>query len=250
MAMSHIVSFRIEGLAGRDKPLEMDLNRDTNIFFGQNGSGKTSLLKILHSAMANETEILSGVPFKSAEVSIFSLNYNKVFTRSIEKKAIRKNSSSRISKSKKQPSFIENEMVIIREQLLQKNMSWSCSDKEGADTRWAHQFLPTSRIHVSDEMSFLSQDNPRGSRPWLTEENLDSLFAKSVEILWSKYSAEMLGVVRAAQEQGLASILRAVLSPQSVRNSCGKNILTANAAYDLVKSFLDRQSTASILAGR
>ena len=40
--MSHIVSFRIEGLAGRDKTLEMELNRDTNIFFGQNTLRKMS----------------------------------------------------------------------------------------------------------------------------------------------------------------------------------------------------------------
>jgi predicted ATP-binding protein involved in virulence len=83
--MSHIISFKIEGLAGRPDPLELKLNRDTNIFFGPNGSGKTSLLKILHAAMANETDILVRVPFVSAEVHIYSLTWKKVFVRSLKK---------------------------------------------------------------------------------------------------------------------------------------------------------------------
>ncbi len=83
--MSHIVSFRIEGLAGRKEPLEFELNRDINIFFGLNGSGKTSLLKILHAAMSYEVKGLLSVPFTSAKVSIYSLAKKKVFTRSIKK---------------------------------------------------------------------------------------------------------------------------------------------------------------------
>ena len=75
--MSHIVSFRIEGLAGRKEPLELELNRDTNIFFGLNGSGKTSLLKILNAAMSNETANLRNVPFTAAKVSIYSMDWNK-----------------------------------------------------------------------------------------------------------------------------------------------------------------------------
>jgi len=35
--------------------------------------------------MSNETEILSGVPFTAAEVSIYSLKWDKVFTRSLKK---------------------------------------------------------------------------------------------------------------------------------------------------------------------
>ena len=83
--MAHIVSFKIEGLAGRKEPLKLEMNRDTNIIFGLNGSGKTSLLKILHGAMASETDILARVPFTSAEVKIYSVDHDKVFTRSIKK---------------------------------------------------------------------------------------------------------------------------------------------------------------------
>jgi ABC-type cobalamin/Fe3+-siderophores transport system ATPase subunit len=56
--MSHIVSFSVAGLVGRDDVYSKELNRDVNIFFGLNGSGKTSLLRILHSAMSNNGDIL------------------------------------------------------------------------------------------------------------------------------------------------------------------------------------------------
>jgi len=87
--MSHIVGFSISGLAGREDIYEQKLNRDENVFFGVNGSGKTSLLKILHSAMANNAGILGTVPFTSATVEIYSLNYKKIFTRTIHKREVR-----------------------------------------------------------------------------------------------------------------------------------------------------------------
>ena len=65
--MSHIVEFSISGLAGRKDVYSQVLDRHLNVFFGLNGSGKTSLLKILHSAMSGESRILRNVPFSSAE---------------------------------------------------------------------------------------------------------------------------------------------------------------------------------------
>ena len=57
--MSHVIEFYVEGLAGKEKGFGHKLNRDINIFFGLNGSGKTSLLKILHSALSTDTALLA-----------------------------------------------------------------------------------------------------------------------------------------------------------------------------------------------
>lgn len=249
--MSHIVSFKVEGLAGRTEPLEITLNRDTNVFFGLNGSGKTSLLKILHAAMSNETEILESVPFEKAEVKIYSINYDKVFTRSIEKSGgSRKVSKSRVGILRK--VRIQNEIVMIEEPSSKGFMKWVCtptSPKDAVNSHYTHQYLPTSRLHISNEPFFAFSERYRNSRPWLTEEELDSVFARSVELLWSRYSAQVLGAVRTAQEQGLASILRAVLSPQnSSRKRTSK--LTSATAYERVFTFLKRQNSASILGKR
>ncbi len=83
--MAHIVEFSVEGLVGRKDSYSQQLNRDVNVFFGPNGNGKTSLLKILHSAMAADGSILTNVPFKAAEVKIFSEDMQKVFTRTFKK---------------------------------------------------------------------------------------------------------------------------------------------------------------------
>ena len=54
--MARIVGFRVTGLAGRVTPYEQRLG-DVNIFYGINGCGKTTLLKILHSALSAEVDI-------------------------------------------------------------------------------------------------------------------------------------------------------------------------------------------------
>jgi len=247
--MSHIISFRVTDLAGRKEPFGAELNRDTNIFFGLNGSGKTSLLKILHAAMANETEILESVPFTAAEVKIYSLNWKKVFTRSIEK-----HGSSEKSRSRKQGVIhssvhIKNEIVLVEEPTYENSMRWRCtptSPKGAVTARWAHKYLPTSRLHISDGPFLISNERNAIHGSSLTEEELDAVFARSVEHLWSRYSAEVLSVVRKAQEQGLASILRAVLSPQSASNR-RKSKLNRTMAYKRVHTFLKRQGSSSIL---
>ena len=250
--MSHIVSFKVNGLAGRKEPLELELNRDTNIFFGLNGSGKTSLLKILHAAMANETDLLVTVPFESAEVKIYSINYKKVFTRTIEKKSSVRRSVSNFRSLAHREVRLEGELMIVDEP-RSDNWRWDCSPKtpSGAiSSRWRHQYLPTSRLHLSDEPIASTLGFERIGPSWLTEDKLDVLFARSVERLWGSYSAHVLGDVRKAQEQGLANILRAVLSPESTSGRRGRSKLTPTAAFERVQSFLNRQGSTSILGKR
>ncbi len=248
--MSHILSFRIEGLAGRQEPLELELNRDTNIFFGLNGSGKTSLLKILHSAMSNDTTNLRSVPFTAAKVSIYSLTHEKVFTRSINKSKPSSPTRHAARRVVHREVSLRNEMVLLEESPGDDELVWSCTPstpKKASLTRWRHEYLPTTRLHVSDESYMPSLEYMRSGRPWLTEEQLDRFFARTVEQLWSRYSAQVLGVVRTAQEQGLASILRAVLSTESARHKRRKSKLTATTAYERVRNFLKRQGSVAIL---
>ena len=247
--MSHIVSFRIEGLVGREEPLEFKLNRDTNIFFGKNGSGKTSLLKILHAAMSNDTEVLLNVPFTSAEVSIYSETWKKVFNKSI-KKPKTPLSTRRGSKRVIHREVIDGGDVVLREEKSDETLEWRCTPKtpkEASTTRWRHEYLPTTRLHIVDERILPLVKRSRSEHSWFTENQLDTFFASSVELLWSSYSSQVLGKVRKAQEQGLASILSAVLSTDSLRQRQHKHKLTATEAYARVQNFLRRQGSVSIL---
>lgn len=252
--MSHIVSFRIEGLAGKKEPLELELQRDTNIFFGLNGSGKTSLLKILHAAMENDTSTLLRVPFSAAEVSIYSLTWDKVFTRSIKKPKIITAVGHATRGIEHRKASIRNEVVVLNARRSAGELTWSCSPstpKEASSTIWANTYLPTTRLHISDKPYPLALERKPSELPWLTEEQLDSVFTLSVEHLWSRYSAQVLGAVRMAQEQGLASILRAVLSAESAKQKHRRltSKLTPTTAYSRVQNFLKRQGGTATLLG-
>src|SRR6266849_6763911 len=86
--MARIISFRVDGLAGRDDTISKALQEDVNVFYGINGSGKTTLLKILHSALSTDTSILEGLPFKWAEVQVYLNRHESVFTRRIEQPSL------------------------------------------------------------------------------------------------------------------------------------------------------------------
>lgn len=192
------------------------------------------------------------VPFAAAEVKIYSLNWNKVFTRSIEKPGRTQKGRAKGRSVIHREVLHQNEIVLMEEPTHEDSMQWNCTPtapKDAATTRWAHQYLPTSRLHVSDGPFLPYTERTTSSRPWLTEEQLDAVFARSVEHLWSRYSAGVLGAVRTAQEQGLASILRAVLSPRSA-SSRRKSKLTSATAYERVHTFLERQGSVSILGKR
>ena len=202
--MAHIVEFSVSGLAGHEGTLSQRLNRDINIFFGLNGSGKTSLLKILHSAMSNETDILKNVPFKNAEVRIYSARYQKEFTYSIEQEY----ATTQVSETNIEA--IQSGLWTIRgiRSELPPSRNWHIKPKLPSDFKgvWSHQYLPTSRLYlgIRSYPAFSSNLQP------LTEEELDRYFGFYLQQLWSQYSSDILSEVRKAQENGLASIFDAI----------------------------------------
>jgi len=196
--------------------------------------------------MADETEFLRSVPFTRAEVRIYSVNWDKTFTRTLEKPPRPR------KRSKDLPASDAHNAEIVRVLSTQESdeMAWKCSPgspREAEHTRWQHKYLPTSRLHISDDPLAFATDLSRGFQTQLTEEQLDTVFARSVEQLWNRYSSQVLGDVRLAQEQGLASILRAVLSPPSEHDVRSAQRLDAETAYRRVRSFLKRQGSAAIL---
>jgi predicted ATPase len=245
--MSHIVEFTVKGLAGKSEPIHKKLDRHLNIFYGLNGSGKTSLLKILHSSMTGNAEILRNVPFTEATVKIYSILYNKIFTRSISKKMLIEDSSLDLFPEHLEKSEITD--IIIKRHQRNEQIRWTqapqmSEDKESEITSWQHRYLPTSRLHLTEDMRLShSEFLPDKS---LTEEQLDIFFAESLKKLWKNYSSDILIAVRKAQEEGLASILRAVLSTAKKRSKTQNNI-DLEKAYLSVKNFLKQQGSPRII---
>ena len=99
--MAHIVKLTISGLVGRTDVYQTRLDRNINVFFGPNGSGKTSLLKILHCAMEGDVGMLKTVPFDWAKVFIHSIDYDTDFTVTIRRRHVENRPSGTMIKPKK-----------------------------------------------------------------------------------------------------------------------------------------------------
>ncbi len=246
--MSHIIDFSIEGLAGRKDTFTCKLNRGCNVFFGLNGSGKTSLLKILHSAMRRDKKILSNVPFKSATVRIYSIEFDKTFTRSI-KKIITENEDLRSQ------AVLDGGEIIREQQDIGSTASdlgdWTHKPKmpeKATRTSWAHRYLPTSRLHIEGRWGFSQYELKVTGQKLSPEDEVDAIFADSLQRLWKDYISEIGLAVREAQEQGLANILKTVLASPTTngKNKGGK--INLEIAFNRVQKFLERRDSQSLLS--
>jgi predicted ATPase len=243
--VAHVTEFVVEDLAGRIEPLSAKLNRHVNVFFGLNGSGKTSLLKILHSAMSGKAEILETVPFTRAEVKIFSIDRNRIFTRNCEKKLLP--AQKTIDEPPALAPTINAAGAEPGAQKEQPELKWEQHPQgdKTTPTSWAHRYLPTTRLYLADDLRSRSNFVQGLAASGLSEEMLEDSFAKLVVQIWSSYSAAILGQIQRAQAEGLADILKAII--RGTRDQKQSEQLDPASAYDRVSRFLERQGSKSIL---
>ena len=231
--MSHIIEFSVEGLAGRTDTYSERLNRHVNVFFGENGSGKTSLLKILHCALSGNAESLESVPFKSARVKFYSVHEKRAFVRTIRKTA---KDPVELTRSYSALTITQyRQLRLFREE--GNTSGWKIRPKpKSRSSSWMHRYLPISRLYSGTTGPATSV----GGNRQLSEEVLDLRFAQAMEALWTSYSADISKKVREVQQKGLANVLYAVLS----KAKSGRHLRAADAgsAYSRVSAFLSRQS--------
>ncbi|MGW7225809.1 AAA family ATPase [Streptomyces cyaneofuscatus] len=242
-----VKSFSITGLGGREGTYRQSLNSDLNIFFGLNGSGKTTLLKILHAAINEEIFSLLGAPFASAEVELYFPKDGLTLTRSLEMP----DENAIESMLRHLPPSVRSrpeKLVNYGHRYIPDEMTWqtvprSSGDRPVLDAKnrrrylgpLPHRYLPISRL---SEFSVSGPDSPNQS--------LDEYFAKSIQQLWSTYSAEVLGDVGSAQENGLARILEGVIAPErSIRKLSSD--FDPDKSFERVKSFLRRRRSAYLI---
>jgi energy-coupling factor transporter ATP-binding protein EcfA2 len=246
--VAHITEIRIEGLAGSDRVFTASLNRDVNVIFGLNGSGKTSLLRILDSAMNDDPTSLYRVPFRRASVTIYTKNFNRLFTRSIER-------PEPVVPIKPPEQTPEQTAETENAALLFRNMQWKTEPTQRTlRGRFRHIFLPTSRLYLgAAPSSYRAPSLDPQTGEWVIpppqEDDLEQQFEGQLRAIWSAYSATILTKVKEAQEAGLADILRNILSAQARRRkkrSPGRTI-SLSTAYQRVSNFLARQGSAAIL---
>lgn len=240
--MAHITKIKIDGLMGRSSPVEFEFNRHTNIFFGENGCGKTTLLKILDAALSLDALAASALPFKRAEISIYSINERTTIkhvweqTGTPEDKRLKELVALRARDQHIFESFGSDSPAALFEafQKVSSKKSWKTIPKPKSEVgKWAHTFLPTNRLYSGELIQ-------RTSRLQLSDSELDRLFSESVSNSWLQFYSTTLSSVRSIQESGLTRILEEMLASERDKRSDQTQIEPA-AAYHKVQSFLARQ---------
>ncbi|MGK9221021.1 MULTISPECIES: AAA family ATPase [unclassified Microbacterium] len=235
--MAWIERFKVTGLAGREVPVEHELDRHVNIFWGLNGAGKTTLLKILHAGMNNDASALDDLPFTSAEIA---------FRVGAKDRLIVRRFSKRVSTD---ASEDESDLFILDDS--DAEAPWAGGDNEHpsgwstewhsddfdidvAERRFSHSYLPITR--VAD----------RRRRPTYAGErrlSSDEIFVEQVRDRWRDYAAESLTRIRSIQQQGLATVLATLFGgvPTPMDARARSERIDPGEAYAMVRAFLSEQ---------
>ncbi len=233
--MAHITEFKLFGLLGRSKPIHLKLNRDVNVFFGENGSGKTTLLKVLDAAMSFDNKAMQNLPVDRAEVSVYSVSENRVFTH-VWDREFETNDSNALQ--------LELEMYSdsLRRRISDRPIGeWKSDVNKLEVTRWQHIFLPTTRLYFDE--SIRAKISGRNK----IEREIDEQFAAGINQSWLVYYSQVISQIRSIQEEGLTSVLAYALAEKNV-DTVGPT-LDPNIVYDRAAKFLDRQTDSKSILG-
>jgi putative AbiEii toxin of type IV toxin-antitoxin system/AAA domain-containing protein len=236
--MAHIVSFAIDGLAGSKTILKRQLDRHLNVFFGLNGTGKTSLLRILHSALDNDATGLENVPFQAAEVVIYSDLNQATYTYSLTK---RRPAGGRRLGGIQIPLVKEFEEYIVGwEGEIPVVLRWDVQPMIPADVkRWRHRFLPTTRLSFGAEVDPPTRRAAAAGDEAAAIGFIDAAYARGLEREWLRYFGQLQARIREAQQHGLADILMEVLQLGPKHEP--HHEVDLSDAYPRILAFLRRQ---------
>ena len=270
--MSHFLDAEIIGLAGKSEPTRISFDRHVNIIYGLNGSGKTSLLRILHAAMNMDGSQLNDVPFDEATVRVHSISFDMDFTLHFKKSPAPERARTAIPSQVGQlgqsgflphayqitypqdydtlatPGLVHfgfDNAVDIYSTKPWRSAKWTMTPDrpDKAPVGFQNFYLPTSRLHVGVGNGVTQTQTGQA----LTEELLDRYFAEVISKLWGDYTSAVVREVRDAQEKGLANILRGVLAGPVPARAGKASETDLEKGYESAKKFLERQGTPSAL---
>lgn len=247
--MGRVTFFEIHGLAGRRKVVKHDLGPDVNVFWGANGSGKTSMLKILHSALLDDPTILLRVPFTRARVGLVGdANTEQEYVRSFTKTDLYEGVQQLAIEMDDDEAerYIRN--LRTHRSPGDELPKWITEPEpkpgSGLGGSLRHGYLPISRVSEARRRRSL---RPRPVTELIDEASFDRLFAEQIRDLWTDYNQRALIQIRNAQERGLARILGSVLETRERSGTQGPAVENAEEAYEIVRKFFADQRLGTML---
>jgi energy-coupling factor transporter ATP-binding protein EcfA2 len=241
--MTIIREFRINGLAGHAGEVHQVLHPQLNIFWGLNGSGKTTLLRILNAAISNKSQTIKDLPFDRASVTFYSEGHDAEFTRTLERKSIKRDINGWGDTLHSYFDSESDEEIHYRSVASSSEQGWVTKvthglPTEGLDASYKHSYLPISRM-----LDYRPSERVRAGS------GADDRFANRVNQVWSLYSRKSLAEVRDVQQFGLAEILailfggRSQLTLEGLPTAGeGEQETEARNAFAIVSQFLAAQN--------
>jgi predicted ATPase len=232
--LTRIERFSIDGLAGRRRPVEFQLRGDLNVFWGLNGSGKTSLLRILHAALDNDAPSMARIPFRRAKVAFHSSRHDKVISRTLDKERL------------DSVSLVEDDEGRLIEYVQSGGeIGWQTLPRIEGMGRMAHRYLPITRLA---SRSTGVRRSPT-SRSYEDERSFDEAFAEAISSLWIRISNSSLLAQAQVQRKGLADVLRLSVTG-GASGSAASSSIGPEDAYLIVSRFLREQGSTERLGRR
>ncbi|MET3367512.1 UNVERIFIED_CONTAM: ABC-type cobalamin/Fe3+-siderophores transport system ATPase subunit [Jeotgalibacillus campisalis] len=229
--MSEVTEFEISGLAGRQGIQKARLRDDLNVFWGLNGSGKTSMLRILDSALSNDSGRLRGVAFHRARVKIYDEGSGAIFERSIDNESRVKENYVRTFSlddgTQDSVRLVESAQSRWVTELIQGDAGQS------VDLQFEHSFLPIGRLSDVQQRQWARSSFSRGSE----YEEFD--YEEDIENAWRRYNSESLSRIKEIQQKGLADILSVLFQDAATHSHfVSPSLDDVSDAYSLVLDFL------------
>ncbi|WP_252975908.1 AAA family ATPase [Janibacter melonis] len=225
--MTRIEYLRVDGLAGRSEPIEIYFHPRTNVIFGLNGTGKSSLLRILAAGLNSDVSTLEKLPFEAAEIRFWSHAFKDQITR-------------RISRNDDREQLIRKETLFgsagepVEIEILEGSGvgSWRTIPERFTDRRFKSEFLSTFRLAEG----FRSTARNGQLR---TEDELNELFASQLQNAWRRYSSLSYSRINKIQSEALVEILSSFLSEPEKESKP----IDPVTAYRRVQRFMRRQDS-------
>ncbi len=243
--MSKIISARISGLLGSDSTLNITFNDGITTICGPNGCGKTSVLKILASAMKNDASLIESVLFDEAWIRVYSHNYHGIFESHIKKSDIEKNTGRKVVTEDGSVFYLHESGTMPNEKA--SSIQWNIRHISGGIPKdklpnfgsWFHRYLPVSRLYQKQPLH-TSRVLPEA----LSEKTMDEMFSESLVRTWRELNADIAAKTSRAQRLGIRGIIRAILSNDN--NSGIQSEFTTKQSFDLVQRFYARETSQGI----
>ena len=195
--MAYIESIEIHGLLGRPAPFSVRFDRNLNVLYGLNGSGKTSVLNLLRSALGRDGRHADRVPFKHAKVFVSTSDGQTRFEHVLTRKPATQAPRRTVGTSQQTDHTVQ--LAIINSEKIRSNA-------------WSYEFLPAYRIY---ESAWTASRQYAPASPELGSVANDVAFEAAINENWIRSAAQIQQSVSNLQTAAIGKIVAALISAQS-----------------------------------